>query len=382
MSAVTSPIFLPPAPRARAAPGRALRAASFAVTLSAAALAAADPPGAASTPEAPPSPAPTASASAGPTSADVQADLRFHEGKALLEQGLVPEACDKLAQSLALARRGGTLLNLAVCRQRQGRHATALELFQEALAVARAEGRADRAEIAERGVLDTRGKLSWLVVTVRPDPGVSDLRVTLDGAPIDPSALGSMLAVDPGQHILTAEASGRRRFEVTVTSGGAGDRRAVEIPVLAAETPTPGSAAAAKGQGPSAGAGRESPRAADSQTGMLAAGASLISVGVVAAVTGAVLGGVAIADGAESRRLCPESPCSSDEGIAKNNSARTAATAANILVPSGLTVAAVGGALLLIRGLTTSKSAAVSPSLAVAPWAAPGSGGAVLSGAW
>ncbi len=312
----------------------------------------------------------------------MQADLRFHEGKALLEQGLVPEACDKLAQSLALARRGGTLLNLAVCRQRQGRHATALELFQEALAVARAEGRADRAEIAERGVLDTRGKLSWLVVTVRPDAGASGLRVTLDGAPIEPSALGSMLAVDPGQHILTAEAPGRRPFEVTVTSGGAGDRRAVEIPVLAGETPAPSPAAAAKGQGPSAGAGRESPRAADSQTGMLAAGASLISVGVVAAVTGAVLGGLAIADGAESRRLCPESPCSSDEGIAKNNSARTAATAANILVPSGLTVAAVGGALLLIRGLATSKSAAVSPSLAVAPWVAPGSGGVVLSGAW
>ena len=60
------------------------------------------------------------------------ADSAFLQGKALMDQGRTAEACEKFAESLALERRGGVLLNLAVCREEQGRYATALGLLHEA----------------------------------------------------------------------------------------------------------------------------------------------------------------------------------------------------------------------------------------------------------
>src|SRR6185436_10692650 len=103
--------------------------------------------------------------------------------------------------------------------------------------------KSDRVEIAERGVVESRAQLAWIVVSLAPGAAIPGLRVTLDGAAIDPASLGSMIAVDSGHHTIAAEAPGRRRFEATVESGGAGDRRTVEVPAIAPEPP--GSSAAA-----------------------------------------------------------------------------------------------------------------------------------------
>lgn len=302
------------------------------------------------------------------------ADVRFHEGKALLDQGLLKEACDKLAQSLALARKGGTLLNLAVCRQRQGRHASALPLFQEALAAAKAEGRADRAEIAERGALESRGKLGWLVITIAKDAASLGLRASLDGEAIDPTALGSMIAVDPGQHTITAESPGWSRVSITIESAGAGDRRTVEIPKPA---PAPASKEAVVGAG-----SPDKAAAGGGGTGMLVVGGSLLGVGALLTIVGSVMGGVAIADSAESKRLCPGAVCPTDEGYAKNQSARRAATAADVLIPAGLALVASGGAVLLVRGWPAGDAAKRQVSVVAAPWVTPFGGGLSAAAAW
>ncbi len=44
----------------------------------------------------------------------------FKEAKALLNSGRIPEACRKLEESERLDPSGGTLLNLAVCHEREG----------------------------------------------------------------------------------------------------------------------------------------------------------------------------------------------------------------------------------------------------------------------
>lgn len=306
-----------------------------------------------------------------PTPEDLAAaDLKFHEGKALLDQGMVPEACEKLAQSLALARQGGTLLNLAVCRSRQGRHATALRLFQEALTVARSESRADRAQIAERGVLETRGKLCWLVISIDPAESAADLRVTLDGAPVDAADLGTPIAVDPGRHEILATAGGRAPYRTSVESGGEGDRRSVSIPALA---PAPKATSSAEAESPGVG------HSGGGQTGMLLAGVGLIGAGATVMIIGGVFGGLAISDASRSRALCPEEPCSDAEGRKKAASAHTEATAANVLIPVGLAFAAAGGALLVIRSLRSADK----PSQAVAaPWLSADGAGLVVRGSF
>ena len=86
-----------------------------------------------------------AHAEAGPSAADrLRATALFQEGRALMAAGRIDAACPALEQSQRLDPSGGTLLNLALCRERAGELARALTAFNQAAAVAHGEGRADR----------------------------------------------------------------------------------------------------------------------------------------------------------------------------------------------------------------------------------------------
>src|SRR5450755_1649841 len=57
----------------------------------------------------------------------------FEDGKRLLAEGKVAEACQKLAESNQLAARGGTLLNLGLCHEQQGKLLAARRELRDAL---------------------------------------------------------------------------------------------------------------------------------------------------------------------------------------------------------------------------------------------------------
>src|ERR1041384_3389916 len=82
----------------------------------------------------------------------------FREGKALMDKSDFTPACAKLEESERLDPGGGTLLNLALCHEKQGRAATAWGEFIEALGIARRDHRQARAELAEEHIakLETR----------------------------------------------------------------------------------------------------------------------------------------------------------------------------------------------------------------------------------
>lgn len=296
-----------------------------------------------------------------------EADVLFQEGKALMEQGAVSEACAKFAQSLTRMRRGGVLLNLAVCREKEGRTATAFQLFQDALAMAIADGRAEREEVARTRIEQLRAKLSWLEIAPAAGADVPGLAITRDGVPVPRASWSTITPVDPGRHTITATAPGRERFETTITVGDVGDRKRVEIPVLA--TPPAPTASPLTSSAPSpAGGNWRKP-----------AGITALGVGVASMSVGAVFGVKAIMDSNESKRLCPDRQCATDEGLAKNASARTAAKAANVLLPIGVLAAGAGIFFLLTQPRTeTSKKAA----LRFTPSAGPGGAGVSIEGAW
>lgn len=165
------------------------------------------------------------------------ADQLFQQGKALMAQGSVVEACQKFAESLALAHRGGTLLNLAVCREKEGRYATALRLFQQAREIALKAGGTEREQLARAHIEKIRTRLSWLTVRVVPGAELPDLVVQRDGEDLPRDRWNNVEAVDPGGHTVVATAPGHVRFDVTVVVGDAGDKQVVEIPALAPEAP-------------------------------------------------------------------------------------------------------------------------------------------------
>src|SRR5437899_2884511 len=78
----------------------------------------------------------------------VIAEQLFDDGRALLEAKRYPEACAKLAESQRLDPGGGTLLNLGICRELEGKTASAWAVLRDALGQAVSDKRSDREEVA------------------------------------------------------------------------------------------------------------------------------------------------------------------------------------------------------------------------------------------
>jgi tetratricopeptide (TPR) repeat protein len=90
----------------------------------------------------------TGGAAAGPGDPLRRANELFALGKRALSRGDLPAACAHFEESQRLAPRGGTLLNLALCHEQQGKLAEAARELREALAAAQKDGRVDREPIA------------------------------------------------------------------------------------------------------------------------------------------------------------------------------------------------------------------------------------------
>jgi hypothetical protein len=161
------------------------------------------------------------------------AEALFQQGKRLLEKGDSAAACPKLAESLRLDMATGTLLALAMCHESEGRLASAWAEYAEVVTRAQTEGRTDREASARRSVRALEPRLSTLTVLV-PDAavGVGGLRVERDGESLAPLAWSTALPVDPGPHIVSASAPGRRPWSTVVQIGAFAERMTVPVPVL------------------------------------------------------------------------------------------------------------------------------------------------------
>jgi hypothetical protein len=172
------------------------------------------------------------------------ADARFREGRELLDKQRNDEACAKFEESERLWPRGGTVLNVAACREKQGKLATAWAAYTRALALAQKEGRADREELARGKIAALQGELSWLVIRVPPALDVAGVVVTRDGVPVGRGGWGVPIPVDPGRHVIAASAPGQPPVEAVVDVGAHGDRRAVTLPAAGVDGAPPEPSAA------------------------------------------------------------------------------------------------------------------------------------------
>lgn len=175
------------------------------------------------------------------------AQALFEEAQRGVAAGDFEQACPKFKASYELDPAGGTLLNLADCLEKQGRTASAWSAFKDALVVAQRDGRGERVEYAQQHIGALEAKLSYLTVEVPASSSVGQLSLQVDGTPLAAAAWGTALPVDPGEHLLRAEAPGFEPFEQKLTIGGAGTREVFTLPALhgaSSETAAPAAAEA------------------------------------------------------------------------------------------------------------------------------------------
>jgi hypothetical protein len=284
-----------------------------------------------------------------------------------MEGGRVAEACQKFSDSLALERRGGTLLNLAVCREAEGRYATALGFFEEAREVALKEGRAGRVALADHHLALVRSKLSWLTVRLGQEATVPSLAIVCDNEEIPAEAWGKPRAVDAGQHTIIASAPGRLPFRITIVAGPAGDNQTVEIPALGYDALSAPNAIAAVSSAAGPPKLVDAPHGgAASTTWRVPVGWTAIGVGVVTLALGGAEGVSAIVGSRQSRSACPGTMCP-DPAYRENQSAITDADIADVTIPLGVVAAAAGIYFLVASRSSKTTTGTTLPLLEARP---------------
>lgn len=173
---------------------------------------------------------------AAPARADVdipRADALFAEGQALKDTNL-GAACTKFAASLSYNPQAlGTLLNVALCDEKFGRVASAVEKYEEALDRAKEQNLPEYIAAAEEHLAPLRPLVPHLDITFAesPAPGTS-LRIDDRIIPIDGSLKLAAIALDPGIRKITVSAPDRVTYETTLQIAQRESQR-IEIPVLA-----------------------------------------------------------------------------------------------------------------------------------------------------
>src|SRR5450432_729978 len=141
------------------------------------------------------------------------AQALFDDGKRLMQAGKLDEACPKLQKSFEVDPAGGTLLHLASCLEQEGKLASAWVRYNDALSMAKRDGRKDREDIARGKVAELEPRLARLHITV-PDasrvPGLTIQRAT-ETIPAD--LWGTPAPVDLGTYDIVVTAPGYKTFK-------------------------------------------------------------------------------------------------------------------------------------------------------------------------
>jgi hypothetical protein len=119
-------------------------------------------------------------------------------------------------------------LNLASCREQEGKTATAWALYRDAAGLARAEKRpANEAKAVELAAAVEKRLSRLRVDTAASAPSQV---VEVDGRPLDAASLGVAVPVDPGQHVVSASAPGHAPWSAQLVVGEG--TQSVSVPAL------------------------------------------------------------------------------------------------------------------------------------------------------
>src|SRR6185503_2435614 len=158
------------------------------------------------------------------------AETLFRDGKRLIKEGTIAEACNAFEGSERLEHNVSTVLSLADCREREGRLATAWGLFLQADAETRSDPtKVQLNDVAKRRAKALEEKLSYLTISVSDEARIRDLEITRDDKVVDPAEWNRAIPVDNGDHVIAGKAPGHEPWSTKVTIAPL-DKKAVEVP--------------------------------------------------------------------------------------------------------------------------------------------------------
>ncbi len=272
----------------------------------------------------------------------------FKRGRELMDAGEVDAACRSFEESQRLDPGGGTLLNLAVCHEQQGKTATAWGEYAEGLAQARRDARSDRIDLARDRMAALEPKLVRLQINV-VGGAESVVKILRDGRPMPREAWGVAVPIDPGEHRIEVFLDGVPVHAVTtVVASEPGGTTTATIDLQGiTRTTTPASSTPARKEESQASA--KPPTTAS--TGWRRTLGWSLALGSVVTVGAATYFGLrAFSERSSSDEQCLGGRCSA-AGVLANDNAKTAAD----LSTGGFVL---GGALILtsVYLLVTSPS--------------------------
>ena len=289
-----------------------------------------------------------AAAFANPTAQDrAQAETFFRAGRALIANGQIAEACEKFAESQRLDPAPGTLLNLGLCHEREGKTASA---WAELTEVAEQPGDdPNRGAFARTRAAEIEKRLSYVRVTVEAPAAAQTL--FLDGKELGRTGWGTGLPVDPGDHVVEAKAAGFAPWKTTVHVASGMGTLSIAVPRLNAEQVAPANHESPKNS--PVVPPKESPRATP-----VAAWVSL-GVGVVGLGIGSVFGIQTLSSKSDADALCPTNRCASDARVRElDSSARSSATISTVAFVVGAAGVGLGTVWLLLGRAPKSSTVA------------------------
>ena len=284
------------------------------------------------------------------------AQTLFDEGLKLMDEGKYAAACPKLAESQKLDPGGGTLINLALCREKEGKLASAWAAYNEALSLAIRDGRKERADAARERLADITPKLAKLTIVVPAETmGVAGLEVRFDKSPVRQAAWGVATPVDIGKHEVSATAPGKLPWSIAFDIMANGEVKSIEVGTLkdAPVEPKP------------VGNVDLAPGPKDTTLAWVVGGVGVAGI-VVGVVTGAMVFGKKSDSDLECKNGCTQ------RGVDLMNSAYTFAWVSDVSLALGLAGIGVSAILFL-----TAKPSEPARAVTIVPTVGPGSLGLV-----
>jgi hypothetical protein len=282
-----------------------------------------------------------------------EAETLFLEGKRLMKEGKVAEACDRFDASDRLDRAVTTLLNLADCREKNGQLATAWAAFLKAASVARTSGDVKLERIAKDRAKSLEPRLAYLTISVPDSSKVDGLAIQRNGAVVEPTLWNTGVPVDSGTYEISASAPGREPWSTRVVVDGDGKRASVEVPrfkeLQTIEPGAPSTTAPVPEEEDDDDELVELPGAPGPWTGMRKASVGVAAVGVLAVGAGVFFGLRANDLEAKADERCPAAACSDPEAIGWNEDAEANALRAHVAFGVG-GLAIAGAAALWFLG--------------------------------